>query len=187
MSTDSVRDRVPLGAGALAGAAVYAIGYFLTYLLHSGDLRDSPLNGVSELAGGGDITLQLVGWLFYNAHFVPTAVDLPLFGSGSVNFIAEADAFSAVLYAVPPLLLVGAGLAVARRHGTSADIGDTALAGASVVIGYLPLALLGIAAFGVSLGSSTGGPDPVLAVGLAGLVYPVAFGAIGAVVAQQTG
>jgi len=185
MSTETLRDRVPLGSGAVAGAAVYVLGYILTYALTSGDLRESPLNRLVEFAGGGDVTPQLVGWLFYNAHFVPAVIDAPIVG-GSTNFIAEAEAFSPVLYLIPVFLLVAAGLAVARRYGTSADLSDAALAGASVVLGYLPLALLGIVAFGVSLGESSGGPDPILAVGLAGVVYPVVFGAIGAVVAQQT-
>jgi hypothetical protein len=81
---------------------------------------------------------------------------------------------------------VGAGLAVARRYLDAGDVTDAAFAGASVAVGYLPLSLLGIVVFEVSLGSSSGGPDPVLAVGLAGVVYPVVFGTIGAVVAQQT-
>ena len=185
MSTDSFRDRVPLGSGAVAGGVAYVLGYVFTYALTSGDLRESPLNRFAELVGGEDITLQLVGWLFYNGHFVPTLVDAPVFG-GSTNFIAETEAFLPLLYVIPPLLIVGAGLAVARRSLGAGDVTDAALAGASVAVGYLPLSLLGIVAFGVSLGSSSGGPDPILAAVLAGVVYPAIFGIIGAVVAQQT-
>jgi len=188
MSTDRFGG-LPFGTGAIAGAGAYLFGYVLTYLLVGGEIRESGANQIAQAVGGQDVTYQAVGWVFYNAHFVTTILDLdvPVFGgTDAVNFIAQSDAFSPVLYLLPVLLLVGAGLAVGRRTGTTGDVGDAAVAGASVVIGYLPLALAGTVLFTVTVDSSSGSPDLLLAAVLAGVVYPVVFGAIGAVVAHQT-
>jgi cytochrome c biogenesis protein CcdA len=103
-----------------------------------------------------------------------------------VNFIAEVAAFSAMLYLVPVLLLFGAGLAIGRRTAGEQDYGDAAAAGATVVAGYLPLAVIGAVLVQVQSGSSTAGPDLLLAVVLAGLVYPAVLGALGSVVAFAT-
>ncbi|MFB6142694.1 MAG: hypothetical protein ABEJ30_05060 [Halorientalis sp.] len=187
MSSRPLGDRAPLTAGALAGAAAYLVGYVLTYALYSDTVRESVLARVAALFGA-DVTVEMVGWLFYNAHFVPTVVDVdaPIFGgTDAVNFLARGDAFSPLLYLVPVLLLVGAGLAVARRHPTPSAT-DAAVAGGTVVVGYLPLAILGQVRFGVATEAARVAPDLVLAVALAGVGYPVVLGALGAVVAHRT-
>jgi len=98
-----------------------------------------------------------------------------------VNFIAESEAFSAVLYGIPPALLLIAGLAAARMAGAT-ELGDALRIGPAVVAGYLPLALIGAVLFTISVEGSTGAPTLVTTVGLAGLVYPAVFGTIGAAV-----
>jgi hypothetical protein len=188
MSTDRFGG-LPLGTGAIAGGAAYVLGYLFTYLLVGGDVRESALNQVAQAFGGGDLTFQTVGWVFYNAHFVSTIVDVDvpfIGGSSTVNLIADVEAFSAVLYLLPVLLLFGAGLAVGRRHVATSDAAEAAKAGVTVVAGYLPLAAVGAFLFQVQEGSSTAGPDLLLAVLLAGLVYPLVLGALGSVVAGQT-
>jgi hypothetical protein len=139
--------------------------------------RLSGFNFLAELFGGQTVAVwQGVGWLFYNAHFVVTRSTGGFGGSRSVNFIAESDGAGAVLlYLVPIVLLVAAGLVVARWDGAD-EMADAATAGLSIVAGYLPLATLGRFLFQYD-GSVA--PDIVTAVLLAGAVYPLVLGAIG--------
>jgi len=136
---------------------------------------------VASLLGGQTVpTWKAVGWLFYNAHVVATRV--PTVGGGErvVNFIDAADDGSLVLlYALVPVLLVLAGAAVAR-YGKADRPGTAAAAGASVVVGYFPLAVVGEFAFAHTFAEGVRvAPDPVTAVALAGIVYPAFFGAVG--------
>jgi hypothetical protein len=147
----------------------------------SGDIQNSLFGRVLEAADIG--VWQVVGWVFYNAHFVNTNVDLGFFGSGATNAIGGDGGFTVLLYVVPPLLLLGAGLAVGRSVGVGdVDAATAALAGASVVFGYGLLSVVGVFLFATE--SVT--PDPVTGILLAGLVYPLAFGAVGAVAARAT-
>jgi hypothetical protein len=172
-----------LGTGAVAGAAAYALGYLLTFVWQSGgvDERLRAFNFVAELLGGDVIpTWKGVAWLFYNAHFVSTNVPA-LAGSRTVNFISSGE-FPALLYVVPPLFLGVAGLAAAR-YVAAADPGDGARAGATVAVGYLPLAVGVALASTYSVGENSLAPELLTAVLLAGVVYPLAFGALGGVLA----
>ncbi len=56
---------------------------------------------------------------------------------------------------------------------------DGARAGAFIVVGYLPLALVGTVVFGYSVGNGTIGPVLSTAVLLTGIAYPAVFGALG--------
>jgi hypothetical protein len=49
----------------------------------------------------------------------------------------------------------------------------------AVVAGYLPLAVVGVFAFTVSIESASAAPDLAPAVLLAGVVYPLVFGTLG--------
>lgn len=82
---------------------------------------------------------------------------------------------------VPPLLLLAGGLAVGRYAGTT-DAATAAVGGASLVIGYGLLSVLGVVLFPTANVT----PDAVTGVLLAGVVYPVVFGAVGAAVAGAT-
>lgn len=187
MTDDSLTDRLPLAQGAGAGVAAYLLGYLLTYVWQSGSVEErlASFNFIADLFGGDPIAVwQAVGWLFYNAHFVRTRATGGLGGPRSQNFIAGSDGGAVVLlYLVPVVLLLAAGLAVARLGG-AADIADGAVGGATVVLGYLPLAVVGRFLFNYD-GSVA--PDLVTAVLLAGLVYPLVFGALGGVAWTSVG
>ncbi|MFB6295356.1 MAG: transporter [Halobacteriales archaeon] len=182
----SVTDRVDArtaGLGAVAGVAAYALGYLVAYVTEAGSIEEQlqVFNVVTELLGGDPIPAwQAVGWLFYNAHFVETSI--PAFaGTRTINLLAEG---SAAFYLLPPALLVGAGVAVA----TLADIEEPApggAAGALVTLGYLPLAAVGIAVFSYSVGDGTIAPDAITAIGVAGIVYPAVFGAVGGAIGSR--
>ena len=170
-----------VATGAVVGATSYVLGYLVIYLTQRGSVEErlQTFNVITDLFGGDPIPAwQAVGWLFYNTHFVDT--EFPGFGgTRTVNFVSEADEGSlTMLYLVPPLLLLVGGLIVsALSRADSPDLG--ALTGSFVAIGYLPLAVIGAILFGYSFGDGTVTPDLITATLLAGIVYPVVFGALG--------
>jgi hypothetical protein len=178
-------DRSRLLPGALSGAGAYLLGYLLVYVVAAGRVGDSITGQVLEATGEG--TWKAVGWLFYNAHFVDTVGTFSGFGievTRSVNLVG--DGFSPVLFLLPPGLLLAAGVAATRAAGIPDDAGDAAAAGGAVVLGYLPPAVLGAVVVGVSGDAGSLGPALPSAVLLAGVVYPVAFGALGGLLARGT-
>ncbi|WP_254271892.1 hypothetical protein [Haloarcula marina] len=173
-------------SGAVVGVAAFVIAYVLVYAMTISVVRESMLTGLAEAFGDENAAWKIVGWVFFNAQFVTTTitVDLPLVGgTEAVNLINESDALSPVLYLIPPALLTVAGIAVARLDGT-VETARALRVGPSVALGYLPLAVVGAFLFTVSVGEGSGGaPDILTAVVLAGVVYPVVFGTLGATVA----
>lgn len=178
-------DDLPLAVGALAGGGTYVLGYLLTYLLAGEEVRQSALTGLLDLFAGEPTTWKVVGWLFYNAHMVETVV--PGFpGSRTIDLIAEGGGSATLLYLVPPILLLAAGLLVVRQADGDRDATDGAFAGTTVVLGYLPLAVVGAFVFAVEVADATMQPEVGMALILAGLVYPVAFGALGGALGSQS-
>lgn len=177
------------GIGGAAGIAAYVLGYLLTYVTQRGSVDEElrRFNVAAELFGGDPIpSWQAVGWLFYNAHTVDTEIPgLGLGGDLTVNFVASADEWAlTLLYLVPPVLLLGAGfLTAALSRVDSSSAGG--VAGAFVVVGYLPLAVAGTVVFAYALGDGSIAPDTITAVVLAGVVYPIAFGGIGGAIAGE--
>lgn len=183
MSTTERSDTMRrLLVGAASGLAAYVLGYLVVYATQRGRVGEQlrGFNVFADLFGGDPIPAwKAVGWVFYNAHLVATEVPAPLGGIRVVNFVAEADAGSlTAMYLVPPVLLLAAGLLVGRLAATT-DPTEGALAGGLVAVGYLPLALLGVVAFGYSIGDGTIAPVLPTAGLLAGVVYPAVFGAVG--------
>ncbi|MFB6353439.1 MAG: hypothetical protein ABEJ92_05080 [Halobacteriales archaeon] len=90
------------------------------------------------------------------------------------------DGTVALLYVLVPVLLVLAGAATAWLVD-AVDTAEAAVAGATVAVGYFVLAAVGTVLFAHGIGD-TGtsiAPDPVTGSLLAGVVYPVVFGAVG--------
>ncbi|WP_338729431.1 hypothetical protein [Haladaptatus sp. DJG-WS-42] len=172
------KNTIPVVRGALAGVAAYLFGYLVTYLLAAPRLDDLFAVQAFEFFTGENPVWKLTGWLFYNEHFVSTIVPR-LAGSDMVNFLAESDDGSAtLLFFLPVILLVVAG-AIAARGQSGTGTSQHAKAGASVVIGYVLPALVGAQLFRLELENSTAGPDFVTALLVAGLLYPLLFGALG--------
>lgn len=166
-----------MGVGAAAGALAWLLGYLLTYVVTSGRIREfqgSFLGQVADLFGLEVPTWRVVGWVFYNAHFVDTVA-----GGGTGSAIGGDGGFTPLLYVVPPLVLLAAGLAVGRASG-SGDAATGALAGSSVLLGYLPLSVLGVFLFETTLAGAAVGPSLAPGILLAGVLYPAVFGAVGA-------
>lgn len=182
--SDSRLQNVPLVQGSVAGLLTWVLGYLFTYLITAGEIRESDLNQFLEFINEEPATYDIVGWIFYNAHFVDTTFEnVPFFGAES--FVGGEDGVTALLYVIPPLLLIGAGLAMARYNGAR-DANSGALSGLSVVPGYLLPSIAGVFFFEVTLGNASGAPDLVSGIFLAGLVFPVLFGALGGVIAGTT-
>lgn len=176
-----VGDRdLPVAVGAVVGAVAWVLGYLFTYVITASDIRNSLMGRVLEAV---DVPVwKAVGWVFFNAHFVTTNVE-GFFG-GARNFIGGENGFTPLLYVVPPLLLLGAGLAVARYRGAT-ETGDAAVAGLTAVVGYAVLSVVGVFVFAVGGGDIQ--PDVIAGVLLAGVVYPAVFGAVGAAIGAATG
>ena len=176
-------DTATVVRGAAGGAVAFLLGYGLTYAWTAPAVEDAlrGVNAVADLLGGAAApTWKAVGWLFYNAHVVSTRV--PAVGGGDrlVNFIGQAgDGSYVLLYALAPVLLALAGAAVAR-YDNADRTGTAAAAGAAVVVGYLPLAVVVALLVGHGFGGDVRvAPDLVTAVAVAGVVYPAFFGALG--------
>jgi len=168
--------------GAAGGAVAYVLGYLVVYVTQ-GDRIEEGLSGINffaDLFGGDPIsTWQAAGWMFYNAHFVEVESPSLIGGAQSTNLLMEADGGSlSLLFVLPPLLLLVAGVVSGRIAGAS-EPAEGAQAGAFVIAGYLPLAVIGAFLFRYAVGDGTVAPDLVTAVLLAGAVYPAAFGAVG--------
>ena len=184
MSGTSEESTPPLVHGAIAGAVAWLIGYVLTYAVAGTRLRESGLNAIIELSEGESAAYELVGWVFFNAHFV----DVVYTGIGRAlpaSYIGGEDGFTLALYLVPPALLFAAGLAVARAQGVADPTRGAAL-GALVAPGYLLLCLIGAFLFRVSALGATGEPEFLTAVILAGVIYPAVFGALGGAAGGKT-
>lgn len=185
MSANLDGNDLPIVPGAVAGVLSWIVGYVFTYLLVASDIRESGLNQFAQAFGDGDATYELVGWVFFNSHLVDAVIDAPFVGSRTANFVGGEDGFSVLLFAIPAVLLVAAGLAVGRSQGVT-RANDGAVAGALIVPGYLVLCIVGAVLFRVEVGGASGEPDLLPAILLAGVVYPLVFGAIGGVVAAVT-
>ena len=175
-----------VAASAGLGVLAAAISYLLTYLLIGGEVRDA--------VGGEAPVWKGVAWYFYNAHLVEIEASGSIGAVGStetVNFIAESGAATAdLLYATPPVVLLGTGALLAVRLDAG-DLGEAAVVGAPVTVGYAAVAGLGALVseagtessfFGVEIAGSIA-PPFVPALVLGGVLYPLVFATGGAVLA----
>jgi hypothetical protein len=177
MSSSRTDRELPFVTGAVAGAGAWVLNYLFVYVITSGDIRNSVLGQFTEIP-----TWKIVGWVFYNAHYVDTIYDVPIFG-GAGNAIGGEDGYPWLLFVDGPVDLHSAGLAVGRDAGGDHREGPhAALAGATLVPGYALLSVVGVFAFA----SERVTPDVVTGILLAGLLYPLVFGALGALAARAT-
>jgi len=165
-SSGGLIEKLPVKAGAIAGAFAYVGGYLVTVVF---SLMDTSFNHT------------FAGRLFYNAHFVDSE-----FSQGgrteTYNLLSEGLEFTVpelFWYLVPVALLLYAGYALTNRQYRIDSQGHAAAIGATVVAGYLPLVLLGTFLFEEE-GAS---PETGTAIILAGLFFPLVLGGIGGYVA----
>ena len=179
-ATDRSTTARRVGIGAVTGVVAYVFGYLLTYLATADTIRSSAATQVLELLTGNSPVWKLVGWTFYGGHFVDAIIPGFFGGSNAVNLVG-ADPITDAVYLIPPLVLLAAGAAVAHVADASEAV-EGAKAGVAVTAGYLPLAVVGVFAFTVSIEDASAAPDLATALLLAGIVYPVVFGGVGGAV-----
>lgn len=190
---DRLRQNLP--QSLLFGVLAYLVGYVVTVAF-------VLVDGVDF--GGDAGWVKVAGWVFYAAHTVKMEITgfagdrsgtrtTSLF-DGFSELTNLTDAVPEILYLlVPIVVLVGSGFVLVRRvTGSGASATTAAALGASVVVGYLPLAVVGQLVFShteTGLGGSVGvtvAPELAPSVLLVGLVYPLVCGTVGGVLAQQT-
>lgn len=180
--------KITIAAGLVAGAIAWVVGFLLTYAAAIGDVQASEDFESLEAATGEDLAVEMIGLLFFNAHNVPA--DAPQYSVLQAldprhNFILAEGGSTLVLYAVPILVLLFAGAIVTRYTQTVREsVTDAALTGSIIIVGYLPLVILGTFVFTIAPGEDAMAPNLLLSIGFAGTFYPLVFGAIGGVIAH---
>lgn len=173
-------------AGAISGIGAFILGYVITYLWRGRDIEQllQPIEFLLDLFQAEPIgTWRAVGWLYYSAHFVDTRITAQ-FGPGEATFyvdmVREGSGNLELLYLVPIILLLLAGLAVAMTARSESPV-EGAVAGATVAVGYLPVIAIGLVLFAYN-GIR---PDPIPAIFVAGVLYPLVFGALGGAIGSR--
>ncbi|WP_135661688.1 hypothetical protein [Halorhabdus rudnickae] len=152
-------DRDGLRKGARAGAVAWVLGVAVAFVLWW-----------LFASGGGPIRFLASAIVFYYAFHLWPAV--PLLTAGNAIF--------AVFAPISMLLLFWAGFRTAI--GADAPTGaDGFRRGASVVAGYLPMAVLSLPAFALSVGTSPLADlfSTAAIVGITGVAFPLVFGGLG--------
>lgn len=165
--------------GTVAGALGFFAGYLLTWILAGTKIANLMIGGVF---GGGVPDWRAVLWVFYDSHFVGTRTP-EIFGPGGDRW-AGGDLIDTVellgveyLYLVPVVVLLIGGVTTAHLAGARTTK-DGAIAGVTLALGYFSLVALGL--FVATQGGVA--PSPLRALVIAGVGYPIAFGAIGGAV-----
>jgi hypothetical protein len=201
LSSDSggAFDEYPLKEGGLFGAGAFVVGYLVTYVLVVVDTQVLS-------KGFDDVSFEGVGMLFYNAQFVrldvggdatydlltqmarlsdsqPTLDNPLVVDTGLLNF-------PMLTYTLlVSVVLIGAGYLLTSRVSTpGSSVADRMEAGMTLAVGYLPLAFFGGFLFEdeTILGTNNSvSPDIFAGVLVAGLVFPLVFGAIGGYLSQR--
>jgi hypothetical protein len=186
---------LPLVSGAVAGVVTFLAGYALTFLVKSGDISELLTRSLGEAQGSG-ITppgdWQVVGWFFFQTHTVATETVLTIGGQSQTT--TTSGRVESWMLLVPVALLVSAGFVVARQSEASDALGG-ARAGATVVSGYLVLAvgaavLVTWSASVSGLGGTASlsiGPPMLTGILTVGIVYPLGLGAVGGAIGSLTG
>lgn len=158
--------REDLKRSATAGVAAYLAGYALLYLWFLTQGRTA-----SEA-----VDWRWVGWLLYRGQFVPLDVQastaLVATGLGDLSNVAPSLVLSVTAVGI-------AGFLLARARDVL-EPSAAATTGGSLVLGYLPLSVLGLAVFRGTLPNGVHvSPNPLWGVLVTGLAVPVVVGALG--------
>lgn len=176
--------RYPWPAGLATGVGAYIASYlvFVVYMLV----------GIADLPGPWVDRLIRVGFIHYNAHFIPVVTE----GEGVVRFSDSLVSYAVnplVYYVVPVVVIVAAAAVMTYWYDPARRDGLLAIAtGLAMALGYLLLALVGTYLFTRTQMSTVEGGETIavtvrpdrLATLLYGTIYPVAFGIVGSLLAQ---
>ena len=179
---DDALSKRPTALGALAAL----VGYAATYLLRLDALEAAATAPAGRFTAreSGPAAWQVAGWLWVGAHHVALrAAKGTMVGGYELPVAPTAtDPWAWYLFAVPPVLLAGAG---ALAAGATDAPGRAARRGAGVATGYLLAAACSLYAFRWTGEFQYDGmhrvvaPEPVPTLLVLGLAFPAAFGAVG--------
>jgi len=190
--------RYPGGRRALWGALAYVAG-FVSFVPVSVARMDDLLADATVTIGTAELDVVNVlppesvpdptgaAVLYANAQFVPLSLPLSTRGrtaAGTVNLLLQEGGAYLLLLIVPPLLFALAG-ALGTRGLRSTNPGRRAKAATLQFTGALPLAILTVLGFTVSVPAGSGGPSLLWGIVVAGWLYPSLFGALGAYAAES--
>lgn len=164
MSTRQSQQGVDVETGAIYGAGAYIVGLIISIIAVETEIID-------ELAFYGAIDFE--GYLLAQQ----AVHELNIITSG--DFISEFLPLTVVMI----IVLVAAGYLAASREGTPRD-GEGLTNGAAIVIGYLAVALVATIILFVQFDDADT-TDALLTLIVTGIVYPVVFGGIGGLVAEN--
>lgn len=171
VESKSTTDRLLVIEGLVAGVLSFIVGLAATGLLLRTDSN-------WRLGGGIERIGEDVGRVFFSSHYF---VDIQT-PQGELNYLTDLDPgpdISVVVYLlVPVVLLIGCGYLLAKKSSAT-NPADAAIAGVSLVIGYLPLVVIGTQVFSGESFDETVEPVFVDSLLFAGILYPILFGAIG--------
>jgi hypothetical protein len=167
-------DSPPVVQGAITGAVAFVVGYLITLAVVMTQEADEL---TSDLVEGS-------GFLFYNAQFVD--IDFPM---GSINYLSSSQVSleaPTILYrAIPIVVLIAAGFILAKQVNAQTTQ-DGAIAGATIAVGTVVLAIIGTFIFELSEGGVSASPPLVNSAIFVGLAFPAVLGAIGGAISTQT-
>lgn len=139
--------------------------------------------------------LVFTGQTLYNAHFVGTRFRDDT-GSVTVrNFLTDSSIQENITstvpefayHAVPILVLIVAGYLLFQRTDRIPSRKRAAMVGVTILVGYLPLSIGGVVVFRASGAFFAATPNPLPAILLAGIIYPLVGGAIGSTIGYEVG
>lgn len=191
---ESLTDRLPVKLAIIFGA----IAFVLVFVLVAGFLEVDGMISDEDIEVNGDDGLDTDeepgfltprGWAFFSAHFVDLEASATTpFGEVGVSIDTLDEATDTIpswlFYPIPILILTAAGFLLANRSLERIHTErDGAIFGASIVMGYLPASLVAVLVFSwhVETDEALISYEIPLVEGLllAGLLFPIAFGAIG--------
>jgi len=188
-------DHLSLRPGLVLGVVAFLGTYAVMYSLRAERVASAVAGLPFALSASTPEVPQVVGWLVYRAHFVPIEYSVSGAGGGSGelsfgSFPGAGDLVAALepglLLLVPLFMLFICGFYTAIQADVSTPK-TGAVAGATVVVGYLLLVVVAVAALTWSLSlavfnltvTASIGPGQAQAVFIAGVVYPLVGGALG--------
>jgi len=168
----------PIG-GLIYGVLGFVAAFIVTvayFFYRVDEITNGGVDGVLPEEAGA------IGWPFYNAHQVDITASV---GTESVNYLELIPKLDPLVFnAIPAIILLLAGYSVASRVQESLSDQASAVAGASVAVGYLPLLVAGTFVFEVENAGVSAGPELGGSLFLFGILFAAGFGAVGGYLAR---
>jgi hypothetical protein len=174
----------PVG-GFIYGALGYIVSFVLTTVYFFYRLDEITSGNIDQVLPDEP---QALGWAFYNANMVEIAASAGGTTVQNVNYLKEIDQINpTVFYVMVAFALFLAGYSVAARVREPIAGPRGAVAGASIVVGYLPLLFVGTILFEAQESGVSAGPEVGGTLFLWGIIYTVVFGGIGGYLSRGLG